>query len=106
MMLVPVCEHWDSMKAKVKQYLCCMSKLIIINVLSVTETHTTLLTVVELAVALLAIDDIKTIGDACHHVADFKVKPLGVLGAVSVRIQYEVILVSTQEKRIDFQKLC
>lgn len=64
-----------------------------------TQAHTTLLTVVELAVALLTVDDVKTIGDVCHHVTDFKVKPLGVLGAVSIRIQYEVIFISTQERR-------
>lgn len=64
-----------------------------------THTHTAFLTIVELAVALLTVDDIKTVRDVCHHITDFKVKPLGVLGTVSIRIQYEVIFTSEQEKR-------
>lgn len=67
-----------------------------------TNTYTTILTIVELAVALLTVDDVKTVGDVSHHVTHFKVEPLGVLGRISIRIQYEVIFMSTEEKRIKF----
>ncbi len=70
------------------------------------HAHTTLLTIVELAVALLTVDNIKTVGDVCHHVTDFKVKPLGVLGTVNISIQYEVIFISTEEKRKKTLLLC
>ena len=56
-----------------------------------------MLTIVELAVGLLAVDDVETIGNAGGHVADLKVKPLGVNGAVGVCIQDEVIFVSVSE---------
>lgn len=70
--------------------------------LTTKHTYTTLLTIVELAVALLTVDDVKAVGDISHHVTDFKVEPLGVLGRISIRIQYEVIFISIEEKRILF----
>ena len=69
-----------------------------------TQKHTALLTVVELTVTLLTVDNIKTVGGVCHHITDFKVEPLAVLGTVSIRIQYEVIFISTQEKRREEKK--
>lgn len=53
-----------------------------------------LFTIVELAVALLTVNYIKTVGDVSLHVADFKVEPLCMLGTVNICIQYEVILIS------------
>lgn len=64
-----------------------------------TNTQTGLLTIVELAVALLTVDNIKTVGDFRHHVADFKVEPLGVLATVNICIQYEVIFIPIQQKQ-------
>lgn len=58
-----------------------------------------LLTIVELTVALLTIDDIEAIWDACLHVADFKVKPLSMLWTVCIRIQYKVIFISIHEEK-------
>lgn len=56
--------------------------------------HKKLFTIVKLAVALLTVDDIKTVGDISLHVADFKVEPLCMLGTVNICIQYEVIFIS------------
>lgn len=53
-----------------------------------------LFTIVELAVALLTVNYIKTVGDVSLHVADFKVEPLCMLGTVNICIQYEVIFIS------------
>lgn len=64
-----------------------------------THTHTNHLTIVELAVALLTVDDIKTVWDIGCHVTNFKVKPLGMLRRVNIWIQYEVIFISRREER-------
>lgn len=66
-----------------------------------TQTHSRRLTVVELTVALLTVDDIKTVGDVCLHITDFKVKPLSMLGTVGVCVQYEIIFKPTREQRGD-----
>lgn len=64
------------------------------------HTHTNHLTIVVLAVALLTVDDIKTVWDTRCHVTNFKVKPLGMLGRVNIWIQYEVIFISRREEKI------
>lgn len=64
-----------------------------------THTHTNHLTIVELAVALLTVDDIKTVWDIGCHVTNFKVKPLGMLRRVNIWIQYEVIFISRREEK-------
>jgi hypothetical protein len=55
------------------------------------------LTVVELAVGFLTVDDVEAIGHVCRHTADLEIEPLVVLGAVGVRVQDQIVLV-TEEK--------
>ena len=52
------------------------------------------LTVVELAVWLLTIDDVEAVGSSNTHAAHLKVEPLVVVITVDVWIQHKVILVS------------
>ena len=46
------------------------------------------LTVVELAVGLLTVDDVEAIGDSNAHAAHLKVEPLVVMVTVDVRVQH------------------
>lgn len=54
------------------------------------------LTVVELAVWLLTVDDIEAVGGPNTHAAHLKVEPLVVMITVDVWIQHKVILVSKE----------
>jgi hypothetical protein len=49
------------------------------------------ITVIELAVLLLAVDDVESIWQVSLHVADFKVEPLMVFGRIHVWHQDQVI---------------
>lgn len=49
-------------------------------------------TVIELAVGLLAVDDVKAVRDGSPHPAHPKVEPLLVLGAANVSVDQQVIL--------------
>lgn len=62
------------------------------------------LTVIKLAVGLLAADDVKAVRDVALHAADLKVEPLEVLGAVHVRVQDQVILVPENKRATERRK--
>lgn len=49
-------------------------------------------TIVKLAVGLLEVDDVETVGDSGPHAAHLEVKPLLVLGAVHIRVDQQVVL--------------
>lgn len=48
-------------------------------------------TKIKLAVALFRIDDIESVGNAGFHVGDFKIKPLVMVIAVAVGVEYQVV---------------
>lgn len=54
------------------------------------------LTIVELAVGLLTVDNIEAVGSSNTHAAHLKVEPLVVMITVDVWIQHKVILISEE----------
>lgn len=61
--------------------------------------HSVLLTVVELAVGLLTVDDVEPVADGRLHSADLKVEPLVVIGGVCVGVQDQVILMPQRKSK-------
>lgn len=51
------------------------------------------LTIVKLAVWLLAVDEVEAVGNTHTHVAHLEVEPLVVMIAVDVWIQHKIILI-------------
>lgn len=52
------------------------------------------LTVVELAVWLLTVDDVEAVDSSNTHTAHLKIEPLVVVITVNIRVQHKVILIS------------
>ena len=54
------------------------------------------LTVVELAVWLLTVDDVEAVDCSNTHTAHLKIEPLVVVITVDIRVQHKVILISAE----------
>lgn len=57
------------------------------------------LTIVELAVWLLTVDDVEAVGGPHAHTAHFKIKPLVMVITVNIWIQDKVILKPVERKK-------